>query len=159
MVPQYSVGMNHSRFRIYIMVQRKAGRMSPSHLISRLRASFVAFAGFALLALPARAAFDSGLINVDFFQTGSPTYSGAGVFGAAGDTWNPFGGPTYVGGAGGTNLALLQSDNSAGGATLSYSTPDGFYDASSGSTYAASPYYDLLRDYLVADRGRTDGPA
>ena len=122
----------------------------------------VVMASLALAALPARAAFDTGLINVDFNQNStppSPTYSGAAVVGSAGDTWNAFGGVTYVGGASASGAPLVLSDNSPSAVTLSYSTPDGFYDAAATSNYAASPYADLLRDQMVTNRSGTDGPA
>jgi hypothetical protein len=118
-------------------------------------------AGLALAALPARAAFDTGLINVDF-NGGiplSPTYNGAAVVGSAGDTWNAFGGPNYVGGASASGAPLVLSDNTPSAVTLSYSTPDGFYDAAGNSNYAASPYAALLRDQMVTNRNGIDGLA
>jgi hypothetical protein len=121
----------------------------------------VLLAGFAFAATPARAAFDSGLVNIDFNAGSplSPTYSGAGVVGSTGDTWNSIGDTFYTGGSSATNTPLVYSDNTPSGVTFSYSTPDGFYDAGGNSNYAASPYFNLLRDQMVTNRYGTDGPA
>jgi PEP-CTERM motif len=93
------------------------------------------------------------LINVDFNTTFSPTYSGAGVLGAAGDFWNgttASGPPVNV-----TNVPLLNSAGAATSVQLSYSSPDSLFDVGSDSIFQGTQYEALLRDYLFADNSNT----
>ena len=106
-------------------------------------------AGLASLApSPARA----DLIDVQFNTSGTATYSGAAVLGAAGDVWNAFGQNTESGASG--SGSLVRSDGTASGVTLSYSTPTGFYDASgNGAIFNGTPYSNLMSAYLFGDIG------
>src|SRR5258707_830139 len=80
---------------VWVLQDWESGRGRQMHFSNMRLMGVLVIAGLALAALPARAAFDSGLINVDFNGGTplSPTYSGAAVVGSAGDTWNAFGGP------------------------------------------------------------------
>lgn len=90
----------------------------------------------------------AALVNVDFNANSGLTQSGAGVFGSAGDTWNGIGGNI------GTSLALVASDNTASGVTLSFSTSGSYADSCpSGSTYCGTPFESLMREYLYARQG------
>jgi hypothetical protein len=107
-----------------------------------------------LLAAGGRAR--AGLINVDFNASSGPTYTGAGVLGAAGDFWNGVGGPPSA-----TNLPLKDAAGAATGVKLSYSGPGlFFFDAEgSGTVFTGTPFDALLRDYMVADKPGQPGPS
>jgi hypothetical protein len=116
-----------------------------------------ALLGVAALVLQLAAAGRAGagfLVGVDF-NSNSPTYTGAAVLGAAGDTWNGIGGPPSA-----SNLSLVDATGAATGVKLSYSTPNGFFDAEGVTEiFAGTPYDALLRDYLFADKSGSAGPA
>jgi hypothetical protein len=90
------------------------------------------------------------LVNVQF-TNGGPGYSGAGVLGAAGDTWNAFGTPGSS-----SNLPLVSSGGAASTVTLSYSAPDGFFDATGFfATFQGTSFQNLLDAYLVTSSSTT----
>lgn len=103
----------------------------------------------ALLLLTAessRAAFVSGLVNVDFNTSSSTTATGAAVAGKAGDIWNGIAGSAQA--APTTPVALNLADGTPSGASLSY-TANGAYSRGA----AVSPDTNLLYDYLYASSG------
>ena len=107
----------------------------------------------SLVPSPARA----DLIDVQFNTSGTATYGGAAVLGAAGDVWNAFGQNTESGASG--SGSLVRSDGTASGVTLSYSTPNGFFDASGGGAlFDGTPYANLMTAYLFADNHGVSGP-
>jgi hypothetical protein len=113
----------------------------------------LAAAALALLPGGAGSARADFLINVQFnqqdFLVHSPTYSGTGVVGSAGDAWNAFGGPVLGGATGASNQPLVNSDGTASTVTLSYTAPDGFYDSTSnGATFEGTSFQNLLDAYL-----------
>src|SRR3954465_12732228 len=93
----------------------------------------------SLYAPGARAAF-TGLLNIDFGETSptfnlipSITYSGAGVIGSAGDTWN---GPqslfAFAGHQSASGISLVDSTGAATAVTLGYDVTGG-YNSGSGT--------------------------
>ncbi|MFO1329180.1 MAG: PEP-CTERM sorting domain-containing protein [Rubrivivax sp.] len=90
----------------------------------------------------------AALINVDFNAGSGLTQAGAGVFGAAGDTWNG------IAGSSGSSLALVASDNTASGVSLTFSASNSFgASCPTNSTYCGTTFESLMREYLVADQG------
>jgi hypothetical protein len=119
-----------------------------------LRGVIAASAAALVLAAPAARAT---LINIQFGTVGNaiglpvtPAYTGAGVFGSAGDTWNLFKGPNPST-TPGSNLPLVDSTGAATSATLSYLGENGFFDSSNSvikGLMGTTSYANLLDSYL-----------
>ncbi len=123
-----------------------------SHPLSRKTAGL--FRILPICALLAVSGAQAALINVDFNSSQgslSPTYSGAAVLGAAGDTWNGVLAGSFNAGATPpiNNLALVNSSGGATTASLSLSSNAGNWGGAptTGCQLAAA----LLCDYLYAN--------
>jgi len=95
-----------------------------------------------LTGLPARAAFTSGLIDVDFkaLSGSKPVFTGAAVLGAPGDLWNAFPGPSAA------SAPLFLSNGAASDAMLTYSSTQ---LVSTGPS-VSGPYVNLLGDGIAS---------
>jgi hypothetical protein len=121
-------------------------------MFSTFRSTTVSLAAAILFLGVASGASASPLIDVQFTPNGSPSYSGAAVLGSAGNSWNTFRGGNS-GGASGSGLSLKDATGASTGITLSYTTPNGFFDATNfGATFMGTPYAALLDAYLYADK-------
>ena len=92
----------------------------------------------------------TGLINVDFNTSSSPTYTGPAVLGIAGDKWNSINGLSTLGGP----FNLVDSANNATALTLSYSNTKGFFNAGNSIAYTGTEI-DLMGDYMYVNGGGT----
>lgn len=112
--------------------------LQPSLMATRIMRSLVLSATLAVSAAQA------GLVNVDFNTSVSTTYSGGGVLGAAGDTWNGVVVPNTVM----SNIALNDASGAATTAKMSTNLAGfGFATVESNCAFAAA----LGCDYLVAN--------
>jgi hypothetical protein len=103
-----------------------------------------------LVALPAKAEFTTGLIDVYFnFTPQSTTQSGAAVIGTSGDIWNPesnFSAHT-------TGVLNLVTGSPSGGVAYSLS---GVTNALIGGTaFSSTPFASLMNDGYTVSAGNT----
>jgi len=122
------------------------------HVQSRAVHLFAPALGTLMACLGAVTPAQGGnLINVDINSTDgfgvSGTYSGAGVLGAAGDTWNAFTG-AFFDSTSRTNLALVDSSGASSGVTLSFSGQTGFFDTGNDGVFSPTAFAALMDDYL-----------
>src|ERR1700741_421019 len=83
----------------------------------------------ATLMLGAVTGAHATLIDVQFTQTGAPSYSGAAELGSAGDKWNTVTGQQTNNGSTGSKISLKDITGASSGITLSYKTSEGFINA------------------------------
>jgi hypothetical protein len=96
----------------------------------------------------------AALVNIQFGLAANtflptPAYTGAGVFGAAGDWWNPVMGPR-VGASPEANLPLSDAAHAATGIELTYTGITGFYNTAQSALpplMGGTEYANLLDSY------------
>ena len=107
-----------------------------------------------VLVLPISSVARAALIDVQFVSPGGSgangttgtAFSGAALTGAAGDEWN------QLSAASGSS-ALLASDGSSSGISLSYSATVAYGLASYQQQFLSTPYANLMQSFLVSHNG------